>query len=238
MSTSDMLGALVRKMGRFALPGLALGAMAVWAAAHIVAQPGERVSVLFGLVEYTKANSRSGQAAERTQTSDSTAQQPKLDTLLTLGRLSRGLTRWDVTARLGRPAYIDTSESGTITLKFFPLEEKYFGFDHAVIADFRPADSLRTLVVVTSYGVRALRNLGIDSPFLSLIGASSSDISSQFGTPEELANVGGGGQSPQFRLRNPRGQEARLRVLCDSLLTCGAIAIAWDPRNWARAFAK
>jgi hypothetical protein len=231
-------GGFVPYVGKFALPGLVLLVTAVWAAAHIIAQPGERVSVLFGLVEYTKVDSRRGQAAEHTLTPDSTAQQPKLDTLLSLGGLSRGLTRWDVMAKLGRPADIDTGKSGIITLKFFPLENEYFGFDHAVLADFRPADSLKTLVVVTSYGARVLRNLGMDSPFLSLIGASSSGISSQFGTPEELANVDGGGQSPQFRLRNPGGQEARLRVLCDSLLICGAIAIAWDPRNWARAFAK
>jgi len=51
----EFLAQLIKKIGRAAIPGLLLVIVGVWVLAHLLATPGERVSVLWGLVEYTKA---------------------------------------------------------------------------------------------------------------------------------------------------------------------------------------
>lgn len=51
----DLLNQLYKRFGLWALLGVALVCAAIWVGVHIGAQPCEKVSIFFGLIEYKKA---------------------------------------------------------------------------------------------------------------------------------------------------------------------------------------
>jgi hypothetical protein len=238
MVDHSVAAALVRQLGKLAVPLVVLTVGMLWLIAHVAGKPGERVSVLFGLVEYTK-NEAAGRDTALATPVRSTLALGETDTTLSLSGFSRTSTKWDALKVLGKPDSADTAKDGSITWRYFPLEEPYEGMNHAIMISYVPrTDKFQQVAVLTPYGVRMLRNLGHDDPKLSVIGKTIHDLIVEFGKPEEDVRLSTGAQAPQFKLAGEFGAEARMRVLCDSTSVCNGLDVSWDPRNWARRFAK
>jgi hypothetical protein len=183
-------------------------------------------------------SSRAPSGQPHTAESADTAPQPPAGTkaALSLTPLSARTTKAEIRQALGPPTKVDSASSNFgETWYYQPLSKPYLGMKNALYFEFFPTgDSLASVVVVTPYGARLLRDVGLSGVFIDLMGSSVSHLTSRFGRPDEQLHPDSVNFSPQYFIESPEGRPARLRALCDRLGRCEAFAVVWNPRRYTR----